>query len=86
MEKYEVLKFIDDDFELDVAVSPLEETVWLTLDQMSLLFDRDKSVINRHINNIFRENELSRETTIAKNATMLYGREYVNYLSGKKKY
>lgn len=35
-----------------------QETVWLTQEQMSLLFGRERSVITKHINNIFRENEL----------------------------
>ena len=51
--KYELIKFEDGDFSLDVNVSPKEETVWLTLEQLSLLFGRDKSVISRHIKNIF---------------------------------
>ena len=52
---------------LDVRLE--EETVWLSLNQMSELFDRDKSVVSRHINNIFKENELSRNSVVAKNAT-----------------
>ncbi|MBO7054538.1 MAG: virulence RhuM family protein, partial [Bacteroidales bacterium] len=47
-----------------------EETVWLTLNQMSILFGRDKSVISRHIATIFKEEELEREATVAKNATV----------------
>ena len=47
-----------------------EETVWLTLNQMSILFGRDKSVISRHITTIFKEEELEREATVAKNATV----------------
>ena len=46
------------------------ETVWLTLNQMSELFERDKSVISRHIRNIFDENELERNSVVAKNATV----------------
>ena len=46
-----------------------EETVWLTLDQMALLFGRDKSVISRHIKNIFQERELNRKAVVAKIAT-----------------
>jgi hypothetical protein len=45
------------------------ETVWLTLDQMAELFDRDKSTISRHIKNIFSEKELWREVVVAKFAT-----------------
>ena len=47
-----------------------EETVWLTLNQMSILFGRDKSVISRHIATIFKEEELEQEATVAKNATV----------------
>ncbi len=46
------------------------ETVWLSLDQMSTLFQRDKSTISRHIKNIFDEGELIREATIAKFAAV----------------
>ena len=46
-----------------------EETVWLTLNQMTELFDRDKSVISRHLNNIFKSGELRRDSVVAKNAT-----------------
>lgn len=53
---------------LDVQVA--DETVWLTLNQLSILFDRNKSVISRHISNIYNEGELSREATVAKNVTV----------------
>lgn len=46
------------------------ETVWLTLNQMAELFQRDKSVISRHIRNVFEEGELPRERTVAKFATV----------------
>ena len=46
------------------------ETVWLSLNQISELFGRDKSVISRHLNNIYKEGELSRRSTVAKNATV----------------
>jgi len=52
---------------LDVQLH--EETVWLSLTQMTVLFERDKSVISRHLRNIFREGELTREAVVAKNAT-----------------
>ena len=47
--KNDVVKFVDDEFELSVKVSPKEETVSLSLDEMSLLFERDGSVIGKHI-------------------------------------
>ena len=59
------------------------ETVWLTLSQITELFDRDKSVISRHISNVFREGELDRSSVVAKNATTasdgkIYQVEYFN--------
>jgi len=47
-----------------------EETIWLTLDQMASLFDRDKSTISRHIKNVYDEGELVPEATVAKYATV----------------
>ena len=66
--KYEVVKFINNNLELEVSVSPDQETVWLTKEQMSLLFDRDRTVISRHIKNIFKEGELDENISCAKNA------------------
>ncbi len=71
MNKYEVAKFVDEEFELSVNVSPKEETVWLSLDEMSLLFERDRSVIGKHIRKIYQDNELDEKTTRAKNARHL---------------
>ena len=45
------------------------ENVWLSLQQLAELFDCDKSVISRHLRNIFNSAELDREATVAKNAT-----------------
>ena len=45
------------------------ETLWATLDQLAVVFDRDKSVISRHLTNIFKDGELERTTVVAKNAT-----------------
>ncbi len=47
-----------------------EDTVWLSLDQMAELFQRDKSTISKHIKNIFTEGELEPSTTVAKFATV----------------
>ena len=65
MDKYEVIKFKDNEFEMDVNVSPNEETVWLSLNEICLLFDRDKSVISRHIKNIFDNKELFENCCVA---------------------
>ena len=45
------------------------ETVWLSLDLMAELFQRDKSTISRHIKKIFEEGELDKEVVVAKYAT-----------------
>lgn len=45
------------------------DTVWLSIDQMAELFQRDKSTISRHIKNTFIEGELSRDSVVAKIAT-----------------
>ena len=58
MDSYELIRFKDNGFELDVEVSPDEDTVWLSKEQMALLFDRDRSVISKHIKKIFQESEL----------------------------
>ena len=65
-EKYEIVKFVDNGFELEVNVSPLEETVWLTQDQMAELFQKSKSTINEHIKNLYSEKELLESATIRK--------------------
>jgi prophage antirepressor-like protein len=46
------------------------ENIWATLDQIASVFGRDKSVISRHLSNIYKEKELSRKATVAKNATV----------------
>jgi len=53
-----------------IEVKLCDDTVWLTLNQIAQLFNRDKSVISRHLSNIYKEGELSQESTVAKNATV----------------
>ena len=53
----------------EISVKLENETVWLNLNQMVDLFLRDKSVISRHISNIFKEGELDKQSVVAKNAT-----------------
>ena len=47
-----------------------QETVWLSLNQLADLFERDKSVISRHLRNIYSEEELPRQATVAFFATV----------------
>ena len=54
------------------------ETFWLNLNQISSLFEKDKSVISRHLKNIFTTGELNRDSVVAKNATTASdGKTYV---------
>ena len=69
------------EFKVEVRVS--EETVWLSLNQISALFERDKSVISRHLKKVFSENELDRTSVVAFFATTAsdgkkYDVEYFN--------
>ena len=75
--QYEIIKFKNDSVEVDVKVSPLENTVWLTKEQMAILFDRDRSVISKHINNIYNEGELDKKSTCSKNAHIVLNRERI---------
>ena len=70
-EKYRIIKFNNKNLEIDVKISPFEKTIWLSLDQIALLFERDKSVISRHIKNIFEINELDEISCVAFFATEL---------------
>ncbi len=65
----EVLVYEAADGAARVEVRLARETVWLSLNQMAELFERDKSVISRHLRNVFRSGELERNAVVAKNAT-----------------
>ena len=58
----EIIKFNNGDLELDVTVSPDNETVWLTQKQMAELFNKDRRTITRHIQNIFKSEELDKNS------------------------
>ena len=61
--KFDLVRFSDNDFELDVRTDSENETVWLTQDEMAQLFGVDRTRIVRHINNIYKENELCGATS-----------------------
>lgn len=64
----EMVVYNDGEIELK---APLEnETVWLNRNQISNLFDRDVKTIGKHINNVFKEGELEKASTVAKFATV----------------
>ena len=69
MTEQQVRIFNSTDGEAQLEVALDQETAWLSLDQMTSLFERDKSVISRHIGNVFKEGELDRNSVVAKNAT-----------------
>ncbi|WP_339885727.1 virulence protein RhuM/Fic/DOC family protein [Vreelandella maris] len=83
MNDQQIQIFTSEDGQSHLEVTLEQETVWLSLDQMTNLYGRDKSVISRHIRNIFIEGELEREPVVAKNATTaadgkIYQVEYYN--------
>lgn len=62
--------FNSDAGDIEVNIDAHNETVWLSLQDISALFERDKSVISRHLKNIYDSHELDRISTVAKNATV----------------
>ncbi|MCR5142654.1 MAG: virulence protein RhuM/Fic/DOC family protein [Ruminococcus sp.] len=70
MNKNEIIFYETSDREVKLNVTTDRETVWLSLEQLTDLFGRDKSTISRHIKNVFTEGELEREATVAKFATV----------------
>ncbi len=65
---YELVKFVNDNLELEITISPKEETVWMSKELIACLFDRDRTVISRHIKNLFSDGELIEKQVCAKNA------------------
>ena len=68
-DKGQILLYQTPDGESRIEVRLQDETVWLSLDQMAELFQRNKSTISRHIKNVFEEGELNKEVVVAKFAT-----------------
>ncbi len=66
----ELIIFQSENGALELRTNGEKDTVWANLDQIATLFERDKSVISRHINNIFKDEELDRNSTVAKIATV----------------
>ena len=67
--KSELILYQTEDNRTRIEVRLENETVWLTQSQMAELFQRDKSVISRHIKNVFDEGELVRSSVVAESAT-----------------
>lgn len=68
MNEFKIAKFVDNSFEIDVRADINNETVWLSQEEMALLFDVDRTRIVRHINNIYKDKELDVASTCAENA------------------
>ena len=62
--KNEIVLFCDGNINLEVPISPEEDTIWLSQAQMVELYGRDVSVISRHINNVFKEGEVEKESNL----------------------
>jgi len=67
--KGEIILYQSRDGNTSLEVRLEGDTLWLSLNQMAGLFDRDKSVISRHLANIYKSGELDREATVAFFAT-----------------
>jgi len=65
-EQGEVLLYQTEDGGTRIEVRMVDETVWLTQDQMAELYGKSKSTINEHVKNVYEEHELSEETTLRK--------------------
>jgi hypothetical protein len=57
---------IYNDGELELSISIDTDTLWLTQAQLCDIFEKDQSVISRHINNIFRDNEVDKKSNMQK--------------------
>ena len=64
--KNDIIIFRNGELELEVTISEDRETVWLSANQMSALFDRDEKTIRKHINNVFKEKEVNKENNTQK--------------------
>jgi hypothetical protein len=62
----QIILYQTEDGETQIEVTMQDETVWLTQKEMADLFQRDQSVISRHVNNVFKEGELDEESNMQK--------------------
>ena len=65
IDKFDIVKFVDNNFELDVRTDKEKETVWLNTNQIASLFERDYKTIRKHIGNALNE-ELDEKVVVAK--------------------
>ena len=85
-DKGQILLYQTPDGVTKIEVKLQNETVWLSLDQMAELFQRNKSTISRHIKNVFEEGELQPDSTVAFFATVqTEGKIFSEIFEDKKK-
>ncbi len=77
MAKSEILLYQTEDGQTKIDVRLEEETVWLSQLQMADLFQKERSVITKHINNVFKEGELAEKSNV-QTTTKTY-RENIGY-------
>lgn len=75
----DILIYQNPDGNINIDVRLQEETVWLTQEQMALLFGKAKSTINEHIQNIYQEGELDKEGTLQKFGNSEFQQKAPNY-------
>lgn len=68
--KGDLIIYEDENDKIEIEAFLYDETIWLPLNKIAELFDKDKSDISRHIKNIYEENELNRNSTVANFATV----------------
>ena len=66
MNKSSIIMYTTEDGLTKIEATFENDTVWLSIDQMAELFQRDRSVIGKHVRNIFKEGELNKESVWAK--------------------
>ena len=76
----ELIIYTTEDGVTKVDVTFVDDTVWLTQEQMSELFQKAKSTINEHINNIYEDGELKKETTMRKFGNSEYSTKSTNII------
>lgn len=77
--KGDLIIYEDENDKIEIEAFLYDETIWLPLTKIAELFEKDKSDISRHINNIYNEDELNRNSTVANFATVqIEGNRKVN--------
>ena len=79
-DKFDLVRFTDNDFELDVRADSENDTVWLTQKEMAVLFNVTVDNISLHIRNILREGELDDSVVEESSVTAIDGKNYITKL------